>query len=100
MQKRIIFDTSGLNKLADDEDLHLIEAGLKSGFLVGLTMASLEEIAATSRNARRQTLMDLCHQRLLLAGMCLQPFNLIIETLIRVHQRNQTEFDCPLTKPT
>jgi len=94
MNKRIIFDTSALDKLADDEDLKFIEAGLISGFSVGITMSSLEEIAAaTEPPARRGMLLDVCNKRLLPAGTCLQPFNWIIEALLNSHQRNQSRFD-------
>src|SRR5882724_2772032 len=92
MRKTIIFDTSGLNKIADDPEHLLIETGLKSGFKVGLTLTSIEEIAATQKNIKRQHRLDLC-KRLSPVAVCLMPFNWILEALIKTHQQNPRQFN-------
>jgi hypothetical protein len=77
----VTFDTSALNQLADDKGSASLIAGLTSGFTVRLTGTNVEEIAATPFADRRQKLLGLC-RRLLSAGDCIQPYHLVVETLI------------------
>ena len=89
--KRIIFDTSALNKLAEDRESEALLAGLKSAFTLRLTETNIGEIAATPDANKRLGLLDLCRQ-LLSAGDCIQPYQRIIEQLI-IQSQNAISFD-------
>ena len=62
----LIFDTSGINCLADDADSAALIAGLQSGFHVRLTFTSICEIIANTNGVRRQVLLAVCKRLLLL----------------------------------
>jgi len=96
MKKPIIFDTSAIHHLANDKDAAAIEAGLKTGFQVGLTMPIFEEIAAAPEDARQKEL-DAC-QRLFSSAECLNPFSWIVEELGRAHQQNPNSYDWKVIK--
>jgi hypothetical protein len=59
-RSRIIFDTSGLNALADDPDSALIVRSLGAGFRVLISETSICEVVGTSKPERRVLLLDLC----------------------------------------
>ena len=75
---KLIFDTSGINWLADDPDCVAILAGLRAAYLVGVTETVISEIAANSNEERRIKLLGVV-ERLLKFGMCINPFHVIIE---------------------
>jgi Tol biopolymer transport system component len=45
----IIFDTSGINNLADEKDFKALAAGLRTAYHTRLTGSNIEEIAATTK---------------------------------------------------
>ena len=73
----IIFDTSGLNALADDPEARPIVTSLNMGFWVRLSERSICEIAATSDTMRRTQLLDLCRY-LVHAGEVMLPLHVIL----------------------
>jgi hypothetical protein len=75
---KLIFDTSGINALADDRESTVIVRGLPSAYLVGVTETVIAEVAANSNEARRLELLRII-ERLLKFGMCVNPFHVIIE---------------------
>ena len=93
----IIFDTSGLNKLADDLELACFEPALKSGFFIRLTETNVGEIIATPDNGRRQQLLQLC-RHLVTAGDCIYPYHWIIRELVTAHHRKPMAFDWTTVK--
>jgi len=80
----VIFDTSALNKLADDSESTSLLVGLRAGFTIRLTGTNVEEIAATSCAQRRQNLLNYC-KRLLSEGdcICIGPHPLVLEALVK-----------------
>jgi hypothetical protein len=88
----IIFDTSALNKLADDADSVGLMAHLASESTVRLTGTSVDEIGASPTPDRRRKLFSLC-KRLLSAGCCILPHHLLCETLISAHFSAPKTFD-------
>src|SRR5438552_2680741 len=87
----IIFDTSALNRLADDKDSTSLVAGVTTGFAVRLTGTNIDEIIANPSAGRRQQLLNLC-KRLLSAGNCIQTYHLITKNLI-TQSLNSLPFD-------
>ena len=77
----IIFDTSALNKLADEGDSAALTRRATRGFTARLTGTSVDEIAATPEADRRCKLLGLC-RRLLSAASCIQPHALLCQALI------------------
>jgi hypothetical protein len=84
MRRRVIFDTSVINRLADDVRFSdVLIAGLTSAYHVRLTATNVEEVIATEAPDRRKLLLDVCKG--LLQGdesEVIQPFHWIIERLI------------------
>lgn len=78
-KKTAIFDTSGLNRLFDDHDRDCLVAGLSAGYRVCFTGNNISEIIATGATTRRTQLLDFCLPFLSAGGMCLQPFNSVIQ---------------------
>jgi hypothetical protein len=107
----IIFDTSGLNLLADDTEWNLIRAAFAVGFQVRMTETNICEVAATPSEVRRIQLLRICRQ-LICAGDGLEPYHEILQRLCRGHAANPSTFDwravdvrCPeleeeITRPT
>jgi hypothetical protein len=88
----LIFDTSGINRLADDSESKILAAGLQSSFFVRVTESSLSEILATPDPTRRKHLLD-CLKRLCSGGECIVPYQWVIERLIRHFTNRPTSFD-------
>ena len=78
----IIFDTSGINNLADEKDFKALAAGLRTAYHTRLTGSNIEEIAATTKPEDRGKLLDRC-QLLLSSGDCIDPFNWLVEKQVR-----------------
>jgi hypothetical protein len=91
-RSRIIFDTSGLNALADDPDSALIVRSLGVGFRVLLSETSICEVVGTSKPERRALLLDLC-THLVHAGEGMFPFHEIHRLMSRAHSANPASFD-------
>src|SRR5438128_11886211 len=90
MEKRktkLIFDTSGINALAEDPDRKAIIEGLCIAYFVEITVTALSEVAATPDEEHRKELLDIL-KRLLACGQCVMPFNWIIEEHAKAHQAN------------
>lgn len=84
----LIFDTSGINRLADDSDSSWLVAGLSAAFTCRLAGTSVDEIAATASRSRRHQLLCLC-RRLLSTGDCMQPHQVLLETLLAHHSKSK-----------
>jgi hypothetical protein len=90
-QPILTFDTSAINRLADDPDSDALLAGAATGFYVQLSFKSVREIAATNRTERRLALLAVC-QRLLKFGGCIDPAGPILEKMI-VRFESDARFD-------
>jgi hypothetical protein len=69
---RIIFDTSGLNKLKDEPDQQAVLHKLRDGYEVLISETSVVELSATKDVETREQLVDVC-EHLLSFGHCLMP---------------------------
>jgi hypothetical protein len=81
----LIFDTSGINNLADERDYKALAAGITTAYHTLLTGSNIEEIAATTSSEDRDKLLDTC-QRLLSSGDCIDPFNWIVENHVKAFE--------------
>jgi hypothetical protein len=86
------FDTSAINKLADDLESEVLKVGLRAAFFVRFTSTNVEEIIATCDSTRRKDLLN-CIRSLLTAGDCINPYHWIIEQLVRNFERDPKSFD-------
>jgi hypothetical protein len=91
-KSELIFDTSGLNALADDPSSLAILKSLGLGFIVRLSETSLAEVAATQDPTRRKLLLDVC-RHIAYAGECVRPYSWIIEQLTKAHARGGARFN-------
>jgi len=89
---RIMFDTSGLNALADDPESGAVVRSLGVGFKVLLSETNVTEIVSTTDPARRERLLGIC-QHLVSAGICVNPHHGISHELARGHLANPSRFD-------
>jgi hypothetical protein len=90
-RKRLIFDTSGLNALADDRESLILAKALGEGFLVRLSETNISEVGANPKTERREKLLALC-RRLVHAGECIIPYHAILVELAKAHSRNPASF--------
>jgi len=91
-RKKVIFDTSGINALADDPERSIILHGVRSAYLVGITETAISEIAANSDETRRIQLLGIV-ERLLKFGMCVIPFHVIIEEQAKSYLANRDGYE-------
>ncbi len=90
---RIIFDTTGINKLEDGGSAsEPLMRALESGYEVILTAMSADEIISTKSPARRNALLSRLG-RLLYRAQCLWPPHEIIRLLVSAHTANPSGFD-------
>jgi hypothetical protein len=82
----LIFDNSAVNRLADDPERGLLEAGIGAGFWFRLTGDTFGEVVATTDAARRKFLVDLC-KHLVTTGDCLLPHDELLENVIKKHSK-------------
>lgn len=87
-----MFDTSGLNALADDPETSIVTKALPIGFRVLLSETNICEITATKRGGRRLELLDLC-RCLIHAGEGINPYHEILRDLARAHSANPARFE-------
>jgi len=87
----IIFDTSGINNLADEKDFKALAAGIRTAYHTRLTGSNIEEIAATTKPEDRGKLLDTC-QLLLSSGDCIDPFNWIVEKHVKAFDQHPREY--------
>ena len=76
--RKLIFDTSAINKLAGDVDRGAIITAIGLIYRIGITESAISEIVATRDETERKALLDVV-KRLLAHGNCIMPFNWIIE---------------------
>jgi hypothetical protein len=86
-RKVLSFDTSGINALRGDSESASLMAGVKTGFHTRLNATNVDEVIATSEEAERTALLDVC-QQLLGGGDCIQPYHWILEILISDYERH------------
>ncbi|MCU1326930.1 MAG: hypothetical protein JWN34_2300 [Bryobacterales bacterium] len=90
--KKLIFDTSAINALAKDPDCHAITCSLRVAYHIGITETVIAEVAAYADPDKRNLLLNVI-ERLLKFGMCVNPYQFIIEQQARAYQLNPTNFD-------
>lgn len=90
--RKLIFDTSAINKLAEDQDRHAIIAALGLLYHIGITETAISEIIATPDKIEREALLDVV-KRLLAHGNCIMPFNWIIEHHAKAYQQASAGYD-------
>jgi hypothetical protein len=90
-RSRIIFDTSGLNKLKDEPDQQGVLHKLRDAYEVLISETSVVELSATKDAETRTQLVDVC-ERLLSFGHCLMPHNWIAEEMPRLNARYRDRF--------
>ena len=81
-RKIISFDTSGVNRLADDPDSDALIAGFTVGYFIRLPFTVVSEIIATSSGERRKRLLTVC-RKLFAAGDCIEPHHEILKIMVR-----------------
>jgi len=89
-RKRLIFDTSGINRFAEDrKSADPLIAGLISGYVVRVTATSVEESIATDNPEKRSRLLEVCKELIKgEGGEIIRPFHWITEELITEFERN------------
>lgn len=87
----LTFDTSAINRLADDPACKSLIDGLASGFFVRLTFTSIDEVAQNSCGARREHLFGVCKQ-LLTSGDCLLPVGELLRKLVLAFENGSSAF--------
>jgi hypothetical protein len=86
----LIFDTSGLNRLADDQNSTAILECIGLGFRVRVTETNVAEVGANKPERRRQ-LLNVC-RRLQVSGECIGPYHWIIEQMVKLHSTHPGTF--------
>jgi hypothetical protein len=87
------FDTSTLNRLAQDDNPEPFIAEISARFDVRLTEMSIGEIYATKKPVKREKLNVVCRRFLSAGGQCLHPAHWIIGFLIRQFHKDPLAFD-------
>lgn len=90
-KKRILLDTSAINRLHDDPSREQIMQGLKSEFRVRLNETNVGEVFGTTKTERRISLMTLCRECLTF-GDCLLPHQEIITKMAITHSQMGQRF--------
>jgi hypothetical protein len=93
VRPRIIFDTTGINKLEDGGSAsEPVMRALECGYKVILTAMTADEIISTKSPERRDALLSR-FGRLLYTAQCLWPPHEIIRLLVSAHTANPGGFD-------
>jgi len=89
-RKRLIFDTTGINRFAEDRtSADPLIAGLTSGYNVRVTATNVEESIATENPEKRNRLLEVCKDLIKGdGGEIIRPFHWIIEELISRFETN------------
>lgn len=87
----LMLDTSAINHLADDSHRDALISSLISGFFLRLTFTSIDEVAATSDNEKRDRLLYVW-RRLLQTGECLLPGKELLQKLVESFRHNSCAF--------
>lgn len=88
----VIFDTSALNKLANDPDVNSLFPGIKTAYFVRITGTMIGELVATESSERRRRLLAF-ERRLRSEGEIILPFAGIIAESIKSFKKDATTFD-------
>ena len=91
-RKKLIFDTSAINKLGVDSDLDAIVRSLGISYHVGITETVLAEVIAHPDEAERRRLLNIL-DRLLHPGHCIMPFQWIIEHQAKAYQKDADGYE-------
>jgi hypothetical protein len=91
--RRVIFDTSGINKLKADIDRAAILRAMGLVFEVGLTETVISEVIATKDEVKRKAILDVLKLLLSSGAKCVMPFNWIIEEQAKAYQRDAKGYD-------
>jgi hypothetical protein len=91
MKRKIIFDTSAVNGLADDPEFEALCPGIKLAYFVRLTESNVAELVATPDTIDRQRLLTVV-RRLITDGECILPFHIIVEQLVRRFENAPAKF--------
>jgi hypothetical protein len=86
-RKIVSFDTSAINRLADDQDSDALIAGLTAGYFVRSPFTAVSEIIAASSGERRRRLLTVC-RNLLAAGDCIEPHHEILKLTVQLFERS------------
>jgi hypothetical protein len=89
----IVFDTSGLNRLAKDSDSQPLVAALRVGYRVCLTAMSVDELLAAKKIEDRRVFFDYCRRISPEGIICLAPAGLIIQKMVAVFVHNPSAFN-------
>lgn len=93
MRNRIIFDTTGINKLeSGGQASEPLMRGLECGFEVILTGMSADEIVATKGPEKREALLSRFGRRLY-SAKCIWPAGEIIRLLVSAHFGDPAQFE-------
>ncbi len=84
----VAFDTSAINKLADDPDCAALLPEIRAGFHVRLSVTSAGELIATPDARRRSKLVVLCKE-LMHSGDCIHNAYQLLQMLIRDFEGSQ-----------
>jgi hypothetical protein len=88
----IIFDTSALNRLANDPDVNTLFAGIKTAYFVRITGTMIGELVATESSEHRRRLLAF-ERRLRSEGEVILPFADIIAESIKSFKMDAMAFD-------
>lgn len=89
---RLVFDTSVINWLAEDEDRKAILEGLRLSCFVLITETSISEILADRDIERRNTRLDVL-KFFLNFGICIMPFSWTVEEQMKAYFRDPHGYD-------
>jgi hypothetical protein len=89
----VVFDTSTLNRLAEEDNPEPLIAEILARFDVRLSEMSIGEIYATRNPVKREKLNDVCRRFLNAGGQCLHPAHWIIGFLMRQFHKDPIAFD-------
>jgi len=92
--KKLIFDTSVINALAADKDCDAMIEKLGGAYQMVITHTAVAEVTATPDDTKRNLILDFM-ERLLKFGICIYPFQWIIEGQANAYQADSKNFEWP-----
>src|ERR1035438_6432801 len=90
--RKLIFDTSAINKLREDKDCLAILSAIGFVFHIGISGTVISEVVATTDEAKREVLLSVL-RRLLANGSGLMPMNWLIERQAKAYQHDPKGYD-------
>lgn len=91
-RQTVIFDTSGINRLALAQDSEALTRGLEIGFDVILNAMNVDEIIAT-RDSQKRALLLSYFRRLASWSKIISPAHEILRRIIHAHMEDPSRFD-------